>query len=99
MVVTTMQGKLLAVDWKTKAITVLAENLGDGDGVAPLGAGAYLVSEWPGRLFHVTPDGAQTVLMDTRTETILLNDFLLVGDTLVVPNWEPSTLTAYRVTR
>lgn len=99
LVVTTMQGKLLAVDWTTKAITVLAENLGDGDGVAPLGAGAYLVSEWPGRLFHVTPDGAQTVMMDTRTQTILLNDFLLVGDTLVVPNWEPSTLTAYRVSR
>lgn len=99
LVVTTMQGRLLAVDWGTKAITPLAEGLGDADGVAALGGGAYLVSEWPGRMFHVTPDGAHTVLMDTRAAPVLLNDFLLVGDTLIVPNWAPSTVTAYRVSR
>jgi sugar lactone lactonase YvrE len=99
LVVTTMAGRLLAVDWRTRAITTLAEGLGAADGVAALGGNAYLVSEWRGRLFHVTPDGAHSVVMDTRAAPVLINDFLLAGDTLVLPNWEPSTLSAYRVSR
>lgn len=99
LVVTTMEGKLLAVDWTTKAITVLASDLGQADGVAALGDGAYLVSEWPGRLFEVGADGSSRVLLDTREAKVLLNDFLLIGDTLHVPNWEPGTVTAYRVSR
>jgi sugar lactone lactonase YvrE len=97
LVVTTMRGKLLAVDWTTRAITVLADDLGEADGVAALGGGAYLVSEWPGRLFHVPPDGTHTTLLDTRADKRFINDFLLVGDLLVVPNWEPSSVSAYRL--
>jgi hypothetical protein len=99
LLVTTMEGKLLAVDWTTKAITTLASDLGQADGIAPLGNGAYLVSEWPGRLFEVAADGSSRVLLDTRAAGTLLNDFLLVGDTLYVPNWEPGSVTAYRVVR
>lgn len=99
LIVTTMEGKLLAVDWTTKAITTLASDLGQADGVAALGGGAYLVSEWPGRLFEVSADGSSRVLLDTREAKTLLNDFLLVGDTLYVPNWEPGTVTTYRVSR
>ena len=97
LVVSTMQGRLLAVDWKTKAITVLAEGLGNGDGLARLKDGTYIVSEWPGRLFHVRADGTHAVIADTRQQEQFWNDFLLVGDTLVVPNWKPGTLSAYRV--
>jgi sugar lactone lactonase YvrE len=99
LVVTTMRGKLLAVDWRTRAITELASDLGDADGVAALGRGAYLVGEWPGRLFHVLPDGSATTLLDTRADKHYLNDFLLLGDTLVVPQWEPSRVSAFRVER
>lgn len=99
LVVTTMEGKLLAVDWTTKVIVTLASDLGQADGVAALGDGAYLVSEWPGRLFEVGADGSSRVLLDTREAKILLNDFLLVDDTLHVPNWDPGTVTAYRVAR
>lgn len=102
LVVSTMQGRLLAVDWGSKAVTVLAEGLGDADGVARLDDGSYLVGEWPGRLFHVAPAAdaaAATVatLLDTREQRHYLNDFLRVGGLLLVPNWEPSTLTAYRL--
>ena len=38
-------------------------------------------------------------LMDSRAEKIYLNDFLLVDDVLYQPNWEPGTMTAYRVIR
>jgi len=99
LVVSTMQGKLLAVDWKTRAITVLADGLGNADGIVALGRGAYLVSEWPGRMFHVRADGTPRVLLDTREVKRFLNDFILVGDRLIVPNWEPSSVTAYRLAR
>lgn len=98
LVVTTMAGRLLAIDYATKAVTVLAEGLGDGDGIGPLGAGRYLVSEWPGLMHVVTPEGAHTTIMDTRAEGRFLNDFLLVDDILYQPHWEPSEMSAYRVT-
>ena len=99
LVASTMQGRLLAIDWRTREVSVLAQGLGDGDGIAPLGDGAYLVSEWPGRLFHVTARGTSSTLLDTRGEKRYLNDFLLVGDRLIVPNWEPGSISAYRLQR
>lgn len=97
LVVTTMQGRLLSIDPATRAITVLAEGLGQSDGVARLKDGTWLVSEWPGRLFHVRADGSNTVIDDGRAQERFMNDFLLTGDTLIVPNWKPGTLSAYRV--
>jgi hypothetical protein len=102
LVVTTMAGKLLAVDWSSHAITVLAEELGNADGVVRLDDGSYLVGEWPGRLFQVVPaagDAAASVttLLDSREQKQYLNDFLRAGELLLVPNWEPSTVTAYRI--
>lgn len=98
LLVTTMAGRLLAIDYETRAVTVLADGLGNADGIAALGEGRYLVSEWPG-LMHVlnTADGSHETIMDTRGENRLLNDFLLVGDVVYQPHWEPGELTAYRV--
>lgn len=100
LLVTTMAGRLLAIDQESRAVTVLAEGLGNADGIAALGEGRYLVSEWPG-LMHVvnTADGAHVTIMDTQGEDRFLNDFLLVGDILYQPHWEPSEFTAYRVLR
>lgn len=97
LVVTTMEGKLLAIDYPSRGVKVLAQGLGQADGVAPADGEAYLVSEWPGRLFRVTPDGKAIVLMDTRAQGIYINDFIRVGDLLIAPNWKPGTLTAYRM--
>jgi len=98
LIVTTMAGRLLAIDYESRAVTVLAEGLGNADGVAAIGEGRYLVSEWPG-LMHVvnTADGSHETISDTQAEERFMNDFLLVGDVLYQPHWEPSELTAYRV--
>jgi DNA-binding beta-propeller fold protein YncE len=100
LIVTTMAGRLLAIDYETHAVTVLAEGLGNADGVAAIGEERYLVSEWPG-LMHVvnTEYGSHQTIMDTQSEERFLNDFLLVGEILYQPHWEPSELTAYRVVR
>lgn len=99
LVIVTMQGLLLAMDWKTRELKEITRGLGDGDGIAALGGGRYLVSEWPGRMFEVASDGSNRVLLDTRGEKKFLNDFALAGDTLYVPHWEPGALTAYRLRR
>lgn len=97
LIVTTMAGRLLAIDYETRAITGLAEGLGNADGVASIGGGRYLVSEWPGQMYVVNADGTHATILDTRAENRFMNDFLLVGDMLYQPHWEPSELSAYRV--
>ncbi|WP_296596576.1 hypothetical protein [Phenylobacterium sp.] len=97
LVITTMAGKLLAMDWKSHAITVLADGIGQGDGVARLDNGHYLVSEWPGRLFEFAPGGAIDTLIDSRQAGTYINDFIRLGDVLLVPNWKPGRLNAYRI--
>lgn len=100
LLVTTMQGRLLAIDYASRAINVLAEGLGEADGIAALGEGRYLVTAWPGEMFLVdAADGTHQRILDTREQGRFLNDILLVGATLYVPHWEPGELTAYRVAR
>lgn len=97
LVIVTMSGVLLTMDWGTKAIGLLAVGVGNGDGVARLPDDSYIVGEWPGRLFHISQTGRRSTLLTTREEPIYQNDFILVGDTLVVPNLQPGRLTAHRV--
>jgi sugar lactone lactonase YvrE len=97
LVATTMEGKLLALDYPSRAVKVLARGLGQADGVTHGDGDTYFVSEWPGRLFRVTGDGRVQLLMDTRKKGVYLNDFIRTGDLLIVPNWEPGQVTAYRV--
>jgi DNA-binding beta-propeller fold protein YncE len=93
----TMQGKLLAIDYQTRKATVLATGLGLGDGLAPADGANYFVSEWPGRLFHVTYDGKVAVLLDTRAQGTYINDLIRLGDLVILPNMKPGRLSAYRV--
>lgn len=97
LVISTMAGKLLAMDWKSHAVSVLAVGIGQGDGVSRLDDGRYLVSEWPGRLFEVGPKGELATLIDSRKAGTYINDFIRVGDELIVPNWKPGQVTAYRI--
>jgi DNA-binding beta-propeller fold protein YncE len=97
LLVTTMEGKFLAFDYATRKATVLAKDLGQADGVAPAVGDAYFVSEWPGRLFVVMADGTSRVILDSRGAGTYINDFIRVGDLLIVPNWKPGTLRAYRM--
>lgn len=97
LVVTTMEGKLLSLDYRTRAAKVLATGLGQADGVAAGVGDDYLVGEWPGRMFRVTPDGRSKAILDTRPTETYINDFIRAGDLLIVPNWKPGSVTAYRM--
>jgi len=98
LVAATMEGRLVSIYPSTREVALVAEGLGQADGVAPYGGG-YLVSEWPGVLYFVAGDSTHQTLLNTRDQNIYLNDFLLDEDVLIVPNWEPGTVTAYRLAR
>lgn len=71
----------------------------DGIGVVPASAGGgYLVSSWPGEIWHVATDGSTTSILNTRDAGILQNDLTTFGDVVIVPNWMPGTVTAWRAT-
>jgi hypothetical protein len=97
LLVTTMEGKLLAFDYRTMAVKVLATGLGQADGVARAVGDNYFVSEWPGRLFLVMRDGTTRTVFDSRAQETYINDFIKVGDLLIIPSWKPGLLRAYRI--
>lgn len=70
----------------------------DGIGVVPESAGGgYLVSSWPGEIYHVGADGSVTSILNTRKAGVLQNDLTMFGDVVIVPNWTPGTVTAWRL--
>ena len=99
LVIVTMASRMLAMDYRSKALSVLATGIDNGDGVAPLGDGRYLISDWPGRLFEVAPDGKLITLIDSRKAGSYINDLIIVGDTLILPHMKPGSLEALRIVR
>ena len=79
------------------ALTEIATGMENADGIALLDDGSYVVSSWPGQIWHVSATGDTTELENTMDDPILQNDLTRVGDLIIVPNWEPGTLTAWRV--
>ena len=69
----------------------------DADGIAVLSPGSFLVSRWPGRIWHVAPGGKVTSMLDTEAGGVNQNDLTGVDNLIVVPNWSPGTVTAWRV--
>jgi len=78
-------------------LTEIATGMENADGIAVLDDGSYLVSSWPGQIWHVTQDGATTEIHDTIDVPVFQNDLTRVGDMIIVPNWQPGTVTAWRI--
>lgn len=96
MASTMVDGLLLSIS-ATGVIEKLAGGMNDADGIADLGDGNVLVSSWTGTIWHVGADGGVSSILDTRAEDINQNDLTGVGDLIIVPNWSPGTVTAWRV--
>ncbi|MEM7728013.1 MAG: hypothetical protein AAF311_01930 [Pseudomonadota bacterium] len=100
LLVTTMSaGELLSIDPETQEITVLAGGMESADGIGVRADGSYMVSSWPGRLWHVREGEAPTLLQDTSGEdgAIYMNDVLFLEDRAIAPNWMPGTVRAYHI--
>jgi glucose/arabinose dehydrogenase len=98
LLITTMaQGKLIEVSGPELTENLIATGMKDADGVGLVPGGGYLVSSWPGEIHHVSEEGVVTLLVDTKADKILQNDLNVYGDIVIVPNWEPGTVTAWKI--
>ncbi|MEO0438818.1 MAG: hypothetical protein AAF098_18150 [Pseudomonadota bacterium] len=95
LLISTMnRGELLRYDDK-QGLRKIAGGMENADGIG-ITKGGYLVSSWPGEIYFVTPKGKVRSLLNTRDEEILQNDLSVFGEVIVVPNWDPDTVTAWR---
>ena len=99
LLLTSTSSQLKAIDWATSRVTILAENLGHGDGIVYIGNGDYITSDWRGRIFYVPAKGEPVTLLDTREEGFNAADidFVMETNTLYVPTFSKNTLRAYKV--
>eukprot|EP00903_Cladosiphon_okamuranus_P003022 g3020.t1 len=98
LLIATMSSGSLFETMGARDLTEIATGMENADGIAVLDDGSYLVSSWPGQIWHVTADGETSELHDTQDIPVYQNDLTRVGDLIIVPNWEPGTVTAWRIT-
>jgi sugar lactone lactonase YvrE len=87
-------------DLATKMPTVIATEIGAGDGIAYFGKpGHYLVSDWNGTVFLIEPDGTKNIVLDTKANKINSADidFIPETNTLLVPTFFDNRVVAYKV--
>ena len=100
MLLTTSSSSMFkSIDRNTFEVNVLAEDIGHGDGIASVGNGDYIISDWFGRVFYVPAEGETITLLDTREQEINAADicYIIGTNTLYVPTFNKNTLKAYKV--
>jgi sugar lactone lactonase YvrE len=86
-----------SINLSDKTITIVADSIGHGDGIAPDGLGNFIVSDWEGELFFIDGDGNKTRLMDTRAQHVNSADigFIVSSKIILVPTFNDNRIMAY----
>jgi sugar lactone lactonase YvrE len=92
-------GCLKAVGLSDKKVSTIA-CLGTGsimDGVRPDGRGNYIISDYNGRVFLVSPSGQKTLLLNTKTPQLLCADLEYIPEQklLIIPTLYDNRLMTY----
>lgn len=97
LLIATMSSGSLYATQGARDLTEIATGMTNADGIAILDDGSYLVSSWPGQIWHVSTTGETSELHDTVDIPIYQNDLTRIGDMIIIPNWQPGTVTAWRL--
>jgi len=97
LLIATMDAGSLFETLGARDLTLIATGMENADGIAVLDDASYLVSSWPGQIWHVSASGEVAEIHDTQADEIYQNDLTRVGDLIIVPNWQPGTVTAWRL--
>ncbi|MCB4379483.1 hypothetical protein FZX02_03225 [Synechococcus sp. MU1644] len=97
LLIATMNSGSLLETRGARDLTEIATGMDNADGIAVLDDGSYLVSSWPGQIWHVSTDGETTELHNTVDIPVYQNDLTRVGDLIIIPNWQPGSVTAWRL--
>lgn len=94
-------GVLYRASLADKSITEVAKTGWGIDGLVPDGAGGFYVSDWNGRVAHVSGDGTVEVIIDTRDDKVNAADIEYIPERnlLLVPTFFDDRVVAYRIRR
>ncbi|WP_300395970.1 hypothetical protein [Henriciella sp.] len=95
LVATMASGTLYEVN-EAGDLTEIATGMENADGIGLI-EGGYLVSSWPGQVWFVSEEGKVSEVLNTQEQGILQNDLTVFGNTVIIPNWMPGTVTAWTV--
>jgi hypothetical protein len=99
LLITSGSSKFYEIDWVSMEPELISENMGHGDGIAPVGDGGYLTSSWAGALFYVSADGTATKLLDAEAQGFNTADidYSIKDNLLFVPTFFDNRVKAYRL--
>ncbi|MEJ7644558.1 MAG: ATP/GTP-binding protein [Chryseolinea sp.] len=81
-----------------KLVTIATTEIG-GDGIEPVGNGDYVISCWPGLIYHLDKNGKLETMLDTREEKRNTADigFNQEEKIVYVPTFFKKSVVAYRL--
>ena len=88
--------------WRVNAqneIAVVAKGLEqNGDGIEPVGNGDFLVTCWPGLIYHIKADGTLTKLLDVQGKMNTADlGFNPEQKVLYIPTFNSNSVVAYQL--
>jgi sugar lactone lactonase YvrE len=96
-----MNDRVVLVEIPSKKISALVqlETGSNIDGVQSDGRGNYLVSDYHGKLYRITPDGGKTLLIDTSTPGDYIADFVFIPseNLFVIPTYVGNSVRGYNI--
>jgi hypothetical protein len=92
-------GRVLAVDRATKAVTVLFDKTGYVDGLLRIADSQFLISDWAGTVQLLETGRPPIKLLDTKPGKINAADLGWIADekTILVPTFADNRVVAYRL--
>jgi hypothetical protein len=99
LLITSASSQFKEIDHSSKEVNIIAENMGHGDAIAPVGDGGYLCTSWSGKIFYVSDGGETTTLLDTEAleENAADLDFSIENQILYVPTFFKNQVKAYQL--
>ncbi len=99
LLITSSGSTFKSIDWATGNVTIIATDLGHGDGIVPVGNGDYITSDWRGRVFYIPAESEPITLLDTREQEINAADidYTSTNNMLYIPTFYDNRLKACKV--
>lgn len=90
--------ELWKIDAEKNKTVVTSDIELDADGLEPVGDGSFLVTCWPGQIYHITADGQTTKLLDVQGEMNTADlGYNQKDRVLYVPTFLKDSVVAYRL--
>ena len=99
LLITSAGSQFKEINHNSKEVNIIAENMGHGDAIAPVGDGGYITTSWAGKIFYVSAGGETTTLLDTEDlkENAADLDFSIENQILYVPTFFKNQVKAYQL--